>query len=288
MLFALNRLPWYARLPCKWLILGLTVLAVCFPYPNRLVTQIRRLQDPDALIEPDAHALDLFADDLSPILAHAPGPKQALKLIEGYVYHNVPYDWDWNTWGVADYFPTVTETIEKGREDCDGQAIVAASLMRRFGYHAELAADFGHVWVVTAHGELMSPGSRKALVATESGWQLGPGALAAWLSAAGLGIAVFPWPRELIVVAVLWWLMLGRRTTVFRAGLCLALLLFSVWLLRIGGRDAWEPQILMQAAGGLCALGGLAVLRFGSHRRADESPDPSVSVRTYPTEELRL
>ena len=153
--WALQRLPGWYRIPIKLAILGFTVLFVCFPYPGRLVRHVTRWQSPNTLIEPNAPALEPLVAALRPQITADMEPKEVLKTVEKFVYKEISYDWDWNTWGMADYIPTVAEAIAKGREDCDGRAVVAASLLARLGYDAAIVTDFAHVWVKTEHGETM-------------------------------------------------------------------------------------------------------------------------------------
>ena len=234
-LVALDNIRWRWRLPMKWAIFALTCLTVCFPYPGRLVRHIRHWTDPNALIQPDAPALQPLVEELRPRLSGPLTPKEALRRVEHFVYERIPYEWDWNTWGTADYLPTVTEAIVMGKEDCDGRAVIAASLLRNFGFEAQLVADFTHMWVKTDRGETMAPGKRKAIVAMEDGLHFDPSALADLPKALALGVAVFPLARELIILGVLWWLLL-RRVGVGSSLGSLGLFLFGLFLLRAVGK----------------------------------------------------
>ena len=206
-LFALNRLRWPWRIPVKWLILGFTVLGVCFPNPVILYRHLDHWRDPNALIEPNAPGVRAMADELRPTIADDTPPHEVLHAVQDLVYRSVPYEWDWNTWGSADYLPTVGEVFEQGREDCDGRAVVAASVLKQLGYEATLVTDFAHVWVRTEVGETMSPGETPAIVVGEKGIEIQSHAFAEMLRASTLGIRVFPLFRELIVIAVAWWLL---------------------------------------------------------------------------------
>ena len=128
-LFAINRLRWYLRLPVKWAAFGLTLLIVCFPYPTRLISHIKHWHDPNALIEPDAAGIRSMVDELRPLLGPNLTSRQALTRIERFVYEKIPYDWDWNTWGTADYLPTVDEVLQMGKEDCDGRAVTTRTII---------------------------------------------------------------------------------------------------------------------------------------------------------------
>ena len=265
-LLILNKLRWYWRLPMKWTVLALTVLVVCFPYPSVLVRHVKHWSNPNALIEPDAASLQPLVEEFRLRLADDPLPGVALKRVERFVHEKIPYAWDWDTWGTADYLPTVEEAIEMGREDCDGRAVVAASLLANFGFKVQIVTDFSHVWVKTDKGETMGPRKNKTVVATKKGLKIQPSALREVPKALAYGIAVFPLTRELIVVAVCWLLMLGSagRARFTLAGL--ACFLGGLFLLRAGGRNDRDPVEWMQWCGFVVGLIGFAILFIASHR----------------------
>lgn len=267
-LYALNNLRWYGRLPIKWAIFGLTLLAVCFPYPRRLILHLQHCRDPNALIEPDAPAIQPFVEELRPMLTENLPPRDVLNLVERFVYEKIPYEWDWNTWGTADYLPTVTEVIEMGKEDCDGRAVVAASLLRNFGFDAQLVTNFSHVWVKTDQGETMGPGKNKAIIATDRGLRINFKALAELPKALAFGVAVFPFPRELIVLVVMWLLLLRRRGGVLCSLGGLALFLLGLEFLRAGGENYYAPTLWLQWAGFAGLVAGFATLLLWGGRNA--------------------
>lgn len=259
-LLILNKLRWYWRLPIKWTVLALTVLVVCFPYPSLLVRHVKHWRNPNALIEPDAVSLQPLVEELRPLLADDPPPSVALKRVERFVYEKIAYAWDWDTWGTADYLPTVEEAIKMGREDCDGRAVVAASLLANFGFKTQIVTDFSHVWVKTDKGDTMGPGKRMAVVATKKGLKIQSGALREVPKAIAYGAAVFPLTRELIVLAVFWLLMLGSKGRARFSLAGLACLLGGLFLLRAGGQDYRAPVEWMQWFGLICGLAGSALL----------------------------
>ncbi|MFQ5413922.1 MAG: hypothetical protein ACE5E6_05640 [Phycisphaerae bacterium] len=275
-----NNLRWPIRLPLKLAVLGVTVLAVCFPYPRALVRHIRHWRDPNALIEPDAEALAPLATQLKAGLPDDPAPDVVLKAVERLVYDTIKYDWDWNTWGMADYMPTVTEAIDMGREDCDGRAVVAASLLENIGIEASIVTDFAHVWVKTDEGETMTPtpGKRMAAVATDTGLELQTGALAELPRALAYGVAPFPLVRELIVLVVLWWLLLRTNGGAACALATLVLLLDGLLFLRVGGASYRHPTVWAQLVGAANLLGALLVQWVWAKRHASTAarsgPDP--------------
>ncbi len=264
----LNELAWYARLPAKWAVFGLTVLLVCFPDPGRLVAHINHWRDPNALIEPDAAVLQPLVEELRPQMTDDLSPADALRLVERFVYEKLTYDWDWNTWGTADYLPTVTEAIEMGREDCDGRAVLAASLLANFGFETQIVTDFAHVWVKTDKGETMGPGRNKVVVATKKGLRVQWDALSEIPRAMAYGVGVFPLGRELIIIAALWLLLLRRGGRVASAVVGLAALVGGLVLMRAGSEVYLHPTVWMQWLSVTVFVGGLATLLWWVPRNA--------------------
>lgn len=267
-LLFLNRFRWWVRFPLKTAMFLVLWLAVCFPHPGRLVTHVNRWRNPDALIEPDAPALQPLVEEVRRKIPPDAAPREALSIVERYVYQRIPYEWDWINWLNADYLPTVAETIERGKEDCDGRAVIAASLLRKLGYHAELVTDFAHVWVRTEQGELMGPGKQQAVVATTEGLRVKPSALAALPRALAYGIAPFPLARELILVFAVWYLLLRRGGGVGCALAALVLLIDGLLFLRIGGQDHTKPVVWMQLVGLSNWLGALVCLTIWARHNA--------------------
>lgn len=235
----LNNVRWYARWPIKWALFGLAYVAVCFPYPHLLVRHLVHWSNPASLIEPHAPALEPLAEALAAELPVGPPAWDTLRFVERFVYRAIPYAWDWDTWGMADYIPTVAEVVQKGREDCDGRAVLAASLLQRIGVQAQLVSDITHVWVATNLGETMGPRPHRAIETTEEGVRFDLRGLRELPRALAFGISVFPLLRELILVAVAWLLLLDRRMYRLVAVVSLVLLLGGVWAVRQGGANAW-------------------------------------------------
>lgn len=255
--FYLNTLHWTIRLPIKGALFGVTVLVVCFPYPRLLLRHIQHWSDPSVLVDPTDPALQPLIEELRPKITDELTPKQVLATVQEYVRGKIEYEWDWNTWGMADYLPTVGETIALGREDCDGQAVVAASLLSNLGYDAELVTDFAHVWVKTEVGETMGPGKHKAIIASKKGLDVTLRAIVEVPRALAFGIAVFPFLRELIIVFVFWLLVLRRYGGAGSQLMTLCLFVVGLYLLREGGKEYLKPALWKQLSGLLLLGGGL-------------------------------
>jgi len=263
----LHAMPWHARWLVKWAAVGLSVLAVTYPYPHLLVRNVLRWRNPNAMIEPNAAKLRPMLDELRQRIDPSLAPPDVLRQVEKYVCRRIEYAWDWDTWGVADYLPTVEETLDAGREDCDGRAVVAASLLRGLGYRADIVSDFAHVWVQTDHGETMSPGQSKSVIASdEKGIEVRWRTMSNLPTALAYGVSPFPLGRELVVLAVLWLTLLrpgfGRATGAAGA----AILVCGLLALRHGGH-VWQHPIIWAQATGVVLIAGTGVFLFVYGRR---------------------
>jgi hypothetical protein len=159
---------------------------------------------------------------------------------------------------VADYMPSVAELFRRAaldpdgrlREDCDGRAVLAASLLRRLGFDARLVTDFGHVWVQTHDAgrrpvDLMGKGRARGVVSSAEGNRFVPtwSALANAPLALAYGLSVFPWKRELIVFVALMLLLahprMSRRAAAEGAALSLAGWQFMRFPVNYWAGEAW-------------------------------------------------
>ncbi|MFQ5491797.1 MAG: hypothetical protein ACE5GE_13845 [Phycisphaerae bacterium] len=263
----LQNLPFYLRWPVKVLVLAVTFFLICFPDPALFVRHIRHWQDPNAMIDPDLPALAPWFDEVRQGLKQPDNPKQALRTVERFVNDKVPYRFDWETWGAADYLPTLPEVLEKGYEDCDGRAVVAASLLQKLGYKAELVTDFAHVWVKTDRGETMSPGKHRSVTATDQGLSINWKAVTQSLpQSLAYSVSPFPLVRELIFIGVLWGLLLRPGLGWVRPAVCLLVLFNGLLILRFGGVNWKDPNAAAQLWGLGQMIAALWLLRRMGHR----------------------
>ncbi len=240
---ALHRLPRRRRWPLKAGFFLLALLLVLYPRVWLLPVTIARMADTNTVIDPTEPRLAPLESQVRASLPDQPELAVVRRRVEQIVYQHIPYAFDWETWGVMSFLPTTAEVLDRRRADCEGRAVVAASLLRRLGYQAWLVADLKHMWVVardpatdTAQ-ELMSPGEgTKSVVATPEGTRIAfdLGLLANLGRGLSFGVAVFPLLRELIIVAALALVTLQPRSSVRRRGVGVALLLASLFLLRAG------------------------------------------------------
>jgi hypothetical protein len=293
---------WYLRLPLKWLVFTVITLFVLFPNPFRLARHLSHIANLDAMVEPAAPGLAAWEDevrrrlekkrqdqffvsrgadnsDIPPI-----DPRAAQIEVERFVYAKVGYAWDWDVWGMADYMPTVSEMFEQAavaedrrmREDCDGRAVIAASLMRRLGYESRLVTDLRHVWVTTPQGEWMGPGRKKAIRSSRRGnetqWATALSNVPVSLS---YGVAVFPIWREAIILVTGILLMLHRGMSSRAMAVGVLLMVQGLLYLRLG---CFAPAQLSREAsawpawiGGVHLLAGSVVLLVYSSRARREA-----------------
>jgi hypothetical protein len=264
--------PRWKRWGLKALILALTVLAVCFPHPLLLARHLSHWSDPNAMIDPEATRLVPLAAELMVALpagaSRETHPQEILRAVELLVYKKLPYAFDWDTWGMADYMPTVDEALHMGREDCDGRAVVGASLLGRMGFDAQLVTNGAHVWVSTPEGDTMGPGKVATIRTTPTGIKINWRGLWTMPRIMAVNTALFPLMRELIIAVVLWGLILHPSMRRHRMAVIGILVIGALFLLRWGGDLHRGESMLLVWCGILALLAGLVCSRFGGRRPA--------------------
>lgn len=273
-------LRWYVRMPLKWLTFAVVLLFVSFPDPRLAWRSLQRYLNLNSLIDAEHPRIREWADKLStsqPALATTQ-PAHRHAVVEAFIYRHVPYAWDWVTYGAAEYIPTVAEMFEQAkrhqdglpREDCDGRAVMCASLLAALGYESRIVTDLRHVWVETPEGALMGPGRRPTLVATTQGTRTDfRGTLANIPVSLSFGVSVFPFWREFILWLTLVLLSLHVRMS-WRAGLIGTVLTLQGWLfMRCGvitsANFSWMASNWPGVVGLLHLAIGLCVLWTATH-----------------------
>lgn len=199
----------------KCALLGVVVLAVMYPRPAMLARHLERLANLSGLVEPKAAGIAGLARRVQTLAGPKPQSRQVLRAVERVVYAAFPYQYDWDNWGVVNYLPTVEEVLARGRCDCKGHAVVAASVLARLGFAPRLVSDLSHVWVWTPEGETMGPkttaSGHRLVDADDVGERLdmravvSRGGIGVDLPARlGFGLHVFPPVRTAIIAAAVW------------------------------------------------------------------------------------
>jgi len=146
------------RAGLKLALLAVFVLFALYPNPVLLVRQVGHLLDMESLIQPNLPAMPEINRDIDQLLATNVVPLTELKAVERFVLRRISYQYDWHGWWNLDYWPTAAEVWERQREDCDGRAVLAVSILRARGHQdARLVANLQHVWVAVGTNELMGP-----------------------------------------------------------------------------------------------------------------------------------
>lgn len=234
-----HRLPAWLRMPLKVALFVVILALTLFPHPQWIPVLVERVRNLNALLDPACPALAPLESEVRAAMKPGANGQETLHVVEDVVYRHVPYAHDWETWGNAEYLPTVSEVFEKGREDCDGRAIVSGSLLRRLGFQADLATDMLHMWVITPAGEAMHPTSvTKTMVGGPGGTEFRPSfdALFNLFRGFAYGTAAFPLEREMILFAAIFLLTIHPRQSGWQRLAGALALLLALETLRSSGR----------------------------------------------------
>ncbi|MDM7999884.1 MAG: transglutaminase domain-containing protein [Dehalococcoidia bacterium] len=118
---------------CFPLLVALWILLVLYPNPLKLAVSVERLASPKA----DPRSVETLAENL---------PSEPA-VIEEEVLKSIPYQYDWEAYGMPWYYPTVDEVLERGSGDCKARAIVLASILEAKGIPYQIKSSPMHVWV---------------------------------------------------------------------------------------------------------------------------------------------
>lgn len=255
---------WLAKRPVvqRWLLkallLAVFTLVVFFPRPDQLVKQLPRWKNPDSLIETNMPFMAEINKKIDEQLKPDGTKKDEMKAVERFVYREIKYGYDWDVWGNTDYWPTVAEVWANKQEDCDGQAVLAASILKSRGFpDVHIVGNLSHVWVDSGTNEVMSPQADKNFQRVDGKLKVRfPGVKTFLLSWAHINR--FPAVRSLLLLmAVLtmalhpvwdtkrWWMTFGIGTT--------GLLLLYDW----GGKYLKSSDVGASAA---CWAGNLLII----------------------------
>jgi hypothetical protein len=146
------------RLAIKLGLFAGVVLFVLYPNPVLFVRQFHHYADVEALIQPNFREMTMINREIDALLPADTSRENEFKAIQRYVYQHIRYAYDWDNWGNFDFWPTAEQVWQRKQEDCDGRAILAASILRARGFTtAKLRGNFRHIWVAVDRDELMGP-----------------------------------------------------------------------------------------------------------------------------------
>jgi predicted transglutaminase-like cysteine proteinase len=150
--------PWagkfLARTLLKTLIFGMLAAVILNPNLRLAVKQIHHTLYPESLLQSNFPSCRVINERIDGLVADDAGRQPEIKLIEKFVCRNIRYVSDYENWSNAEYWPTAEEAWSRGREDCDGRAVLAVSILRSRGYRsAKLVVGLQHMWVTVNANE---------------------------------------------------------------------------------------------------------------------------------------
>lgn len=266
-----HHIPAILRWPIKWVLAVAVTALILFPKIWLLPIEIERIGNFEPLIEPNHPVLAPLAEQVEAEvlrvktkLPEAEVPANLRwRVIEQVVYSAIPYAHDWEVWGVMQYTPTLDEAFAAGREDCDGRAIVAASLYRRLGFEAWIVTDLQHAWVRTNEGDAMGTGKGEPTVKQDAPgektrvvWNLA--LLTNMARGTAWGMGAFPLTRMICFYLLVVALTLHPWASINRRLIGAVVMLIAMGLLREGGvamLSVNEPNLLVWSGMGLAIVG---------------------------------
>ncbi len=190
------------RLAIKLAIFGFVSLAALYPRPDLLWRQAGNLSDLDALIDSPFPELSAINDAIDGNLTANATELDELQSVERFVTRRIDYEYDWDNWLNVDYWPTAAEVWERGREDCDGRAILAAAILRARGFEdVAIVGSMNHIWVRAGEHHIMGPEDAATLLDEAGGFRLALPSMKQALTGAAF-VGEFPVPRTLLIWAV--------------------------------------------------------------------------------------
>ncbi len=195
------RLPFWQRLLLKIGIFGGILFLVLYPRPGLFLKQLQNYFQMDALIQTDFLELERINHEIDLLLEKTERtPRQEFLTVQSYVYRRIKYAYDWETWCNIDFWPTASQVWELQQEDCDGRAILAASILRSRGFQsAQLVGNMRHIWVKVDDIELMGPDTETMLRREGERLVVTLPSLTLLISTVTIYIADFPAIRHLIL-----------------------------------------------------------------------------------------
>ncbi len=163
-----NNLAGYTRAQrsiIKSVLYFFILLFVLFPNPALVIDQIGAYLNTEALFEtgfPEMATINAQIDSLLPADFTF---QEEYEAIVRFVYDNIHYEFDWDNWANSEYWPPASKVWRRGREDCDGRAILAVAIFRSRGYRdADIVGSMQHLWIQVNGKELMGPDKEKLVV----------------------------------------------------------------------------------------------------------------------------
>ncbi|MBD3305405.1 hypothetical protein GF339_03425 [candidate division KSB3 bacterium] len=193
-------LPFWLRWLLKAIVFGGVLVLVLFPHPVLFGRQVQHYLDMEMLIQPDFAGIEAINREIDALVTDDMSAEQEFFMIQQYVYQQIRYAYDWDNWGNIDFWPTAEQVWKRKREDCDGRAILAVSILRSRGFAAaSLVGNFRHIWVKVGPQELMSPDTEQTIRTEGEKTILSLPSFDLLLGSTALYIVEFPIVRHLVL-----------------------------------------------------------------------------------------
>jgi len=174
------------------------------PKPILFIKQLQRYVDMEALIQIDFPALETINREIDALLPPDASQEEEFTKIQQYVYKHIRYVYDWDNWGNIDFWPTAEQVWDLKQEDCDGRAVLAASILRSRGFtSAKLVGNIRHIWVHMDQRELMGPDKEQNIWRENGRTRVSIPSFRVMLGSMAIYIADFPTIRNLVLFFVL-------------------------------------------------------------------------------------
>ena len=191
------------RLLLKTAIFCCVLFFILNPNPKRFVHQVQRYFQTEQLIQENFPGIEGINREIDALLPSNATSQEEFVVVQNYVYEHIAYEYDWDNWGNIDYWPTAEAVWNRRREDCDGRAVLAASILRSRGFHsATLAGSIRHIWVQIGQQGLMNPDSEQHVRLSDGKFSVSLPSLQLLLESVALYVADFPTIRNLALFFV--------------------------------------------------------------------------------------
>jgi hypothetical protein len=111
--------------------------AVLYPNPSKFFITLSRFRNPPTTY---------LVEELRPLLEESFG--KSPEEIKEIVKQKVPYNYDWDVYGLPLYFPSVKEIMEKDAGgDCKSQFLITASIFEYYNIEYVMLASTVHIWI---------------------------------------------------------------------------------------------------------------------------------------------
>lgn len=225
--------PVVFRLAFKVLFFSLIFLFVTFPNPVLSLKQFSAYRNIEALFVTNFPEMPTINARIDSLLPPDYTFQQEYHAIVRFVYENIHYQYDWDNWLNSEFWPTADEVWRRGREDCDGRAILAVAIFRSRGYSdATVVGGLTHLWITVGGQELMGAQKEKTMVMQDGRKKMRVPPLTSILEAAAVQLDSYPIFR--LVVILLFLLLLAyhpAKNVTLLLALCLSAVIGFVLLL---------------------------------------------------------